>query len=54
MTHAARLEQGILVTRVRLISNVQVSQGFQHGSLEDFATLPLMKGRMGFVRGGAW
>ena len=50
---AARLEQEFLVTLMRLASNVQVFQGFRRGSLGDFATLPQMKGRRGFIRGGA-
>ena len=53
-TRAARLEQGIPVTLIRLASNVQVSQGFWRGSPEGFATLPLMKGQTGFVRVEAW
>ena len=51
---AARLEQGLLVTLVRLASNAQVFQGYRHGILEDSATPLLMKGWMGFVRGEAW
>ena len=47
---AARLEQGNLVTLVRLVSNARVSQGFRHGILGDSATLPRLKGRRGFVR----
>ena len=50
---AARLERQVHVTLVRLVSNVQVSQGFRHGTLEGFATLPQMKGQRGFVHGEA-
>ena len=51
---AARLEQGFLVTLVRLVSNVRVSQGSQHDSLVSFATLPRKKGQMDCVRAEAW
>ena len=46
---AARLEQGVLVTLVKPVSNVRVFQGFRHGTREGCATLPQMKGQMGFV-----
>ena len=48
MTRAARLEQGILVTLVLPVSNVQVSQVPLHNTLVGFATLPCLKGPMGF------
>ena len=51
---AALLEQGFLVTLVRLVSNVQVCQGCQSDSLGGFATLPLKKGQKGVVLVGAW
>ena len=54
MACAAQLEQGLLVTLVRPVSNVQASQGFRHDILEGFATLPLMKGLMGFSHVEAW
>ena len=54
MACAARLEHGLLVTRVRPVSNVRVFQGFLHGILEGFATLPQMKGPVGFSHDEAW
>ena len=54
MARAARLERSGFVTLVRLASNVRASQGSQHGTLADFATLPRSKGQRGFVRGEAW
>ena len=51
---AARLEREFLVTLVRLVSNVQVFQGFLHDILADLATLPQLKGQRGFVRVEAW
>ena len=51
---AARLEQGVLVTLVQLASNARVFLGYRRGTLEGSATPLQMKGRMGFVRGGAW
>ena len=53
MTRAARLKQGILVTLVLPVSNVQVSQVPLHDTLVGFATLPLRKGPKGFARGKA-
>ena len=46
---AARLERGFLVTLIRLASNVRVYRVFRLGTLEDFATLPQMKGRTGYA-----
>ena len=46
---AARLERGFPVTLVRLVSNVRSSREFRLGILEDFATLPQMKGQTGCV-----
>ena len=51
MAHAAQLERSGFVTRVQPVSNVLSSQGSQHDIHGDFATLPLMKGQMGFVHG---
>ena len=48
-TRAARPELGVLVTLIRLASNVRVAQGYRHGIREDSATLPQMKGLMGSV-----
>ena len=50
---AARPECEFLVTLVRLVSNALVSQGYRHGNLEGFATLPQRKGQRGSVRGEA-
>ena len=50
---AARLEQGFLVTLVRLVSNASAFQGYRRGILEGFATPLPMKGRKGYVRDGA-
>ena len=50
---AARLEQEVLVTQVWLASSERVFQGYQRDIFEDSATLPLTKGRKGFVRGEA-
>ena len=51
---AARLEQGFPVTLIRPDSNVQVFLGFRRDILEDFATLPRMKGQRGSVHDVAW
>jgi hypothetical protein len=48
-TRAARLERGILVTLIQLASSERDVRGYRHGNREDFATLPPMKGPMGFV-----
>ena len=48
MARAARLELRILVTLIPPVSNAQVFQGFRRDILEGFATLPRMKGPMGF------
>ena len=48
MTRAARLEQGFLVMLVWPVSNVRVFQGSLRDALGGFATLPQMKGQMGF------
>ena len=42
------------MTLVLLASNVQGVQGVSRDSLEDFATLPLMKGPKGYVHSEAW
>jgi hypothetical protein len=51
---AARLERGFPVTLIRLVSNVRVSREFRLGTLEDFATLPRMKGQTGCALDEAW
>ena len=50
---AARLEQGFLVTLVRLASNVRGVQGFRLDILEDSATLPPRRGLRDSIRGVA-
>ena len=49
MARAARLEQGVLVTLVRLVSNALVFQEYRLDNLEDSATPLLTKGRTGCV-----
>ena len=50
---AARREREFPVTLVLLVSNARVSREYRRDNLEDFATLPQMKGPRGFVRGEA-
>ena len=42
------------MTLVLLVSTVLAVQGFRRDILEDFATLPLMKGQKGFGLVEAW
>ena len=54
MARAARLERLGFVTREGLsVSGLPDIQGFRHDAAEDVATLPRVKGRMGFVHDGA-